>query len=256
MLRQGLFALATVAGSIAVAPAAQAARVLVEYSTVVEYGFDMSGAFGTPFSSLISKKALLSFTLNYPTANTEIVDDADRNTIRGGGLIPAFPGLPMTATITINGITRTVGQTVDASTYAEHINGYDPDTDAVDFTYHWADELGFSGNYYVQNQAYAWIDAHHDMLAVASLTAPLDYALQDGDESLGNFRLLTINSLDGSTIQEAFGDLIPYAVRITALPDVAGVPEPSSWAFMLAGFGMIGFTLRTRSKPIVAQKSA
>ncbi len=37
-----------------------------------------------------------------------------------------------------------------------------------------------------------------------------------------------------------------------ALPSVGGVPEPASWAFMLAGFGMIGATLRTRSKPIVA----
>lgn len=37
-----------------------------------------------------------------------------------------------------------------------------------------------------------------------------------------------------------------------ALPVVGGVPEPASWALMLAGFGMIGFTLRTRSKPIVA----
>ncbi len=37
-----------------------------------------------------------------------------------------------------------------------------------------------------------------------------------------------------------------------ALPALGGVPEPASWALMLAGFGMIGFTLRTRSKPIVA----
>lgn len=56
-----------------------------------------------------------------------------------------------------------------------------------------------------------------------------------------------------------------YRLRLTFYNDIggidnlvftptiaAGVPEPASWALMLAGFGMIGFTLRTRSKPIIA----
>jgi hypothetical protein len=33
---------------------------------------------------------------------------------------------------------------------------------------------------------------------------------------------------------------------------VAGVPEPASWAMMLAGFGMIGGALRRRSSAVAA----
>ncbi|MBX9665318.1 MAG: FxDxF family PEP-CTERM protein [Novosphingobium sp.] len=33
--------------------------------------------------------------------------------------------------------------------------------------------------------------------------------------------------------------------------DVSAVPEPATWAMMLAGFGMIGFGLRSRRKQAV-----
>jgi hypothetical protein len=65
-----------------------------------------------------------------------------------------------------------------------------------------------------------------------------------------------------NTAHTYFTVLTPGASLVSAsghdytLPALGGVPEPASWAFMLAGFGMIGFNLRTRSKPIVAQKSA
>lgn len=36
-------------------------------------------------------------------------------------------------------------------------------------------------------------------------------------------------------------------IYVKSVPSVGGVPEPSSWAMMLAGFGLVGFTLRRRA---------
>jgi len=37
-----------------------------------------------------------------------------------------------------------------------------------------------------------------------------------------------------------------YSVRLTAATQPGAVPEPATWAMMLAGFGMLGFALRRR----------
>jgi hypothetical protein len=38
----------------------------------------------------------------------------------------------------------------------------------------------------------------------------------------------------------------------TILPPTSAVPEPATWAMMLAGFGIIGFGLRRRARPTVS----
>jgi hypothetical protein len=39
--------------------------------------------------------------------------------------------------------------------------------------------------------------------------------------------------------------------RVTGTSAVAAVPEPTTWAMMIAGFGIVGFSLRRRSKQAV-----
>ncbi len=45
---------------------------------------------------------------------------------------------------------------------------------------------------------------------------------------------------------------VPPAVIIETPPSVGAVPEPASWAMMLAGFGIVGGAMRRRSMARVA----
>jgi len=105
----------------------------------------------------------------------------------------------------------------------------------------------------------------YDGLATAGATMDVAGKLQSRSliYSPSPYQGANLTFLDAlNTAHTYFTVLTPGASLVSAsghdyaLPALGGVPEPASWAFMLAGFGMIGFTLRTRSKPIVAQKSA
>ncbi|WP_425229872.1 PEPxxWA-CTERM sorting domain-containing protein [Sphingomonas sp.] len=50
--------------------------------------------------------------------------------------------------------------------------------------------------------------------------------------------------------QNVAGDVLPLTGSITAVPAVGAVPEPASWAMMIAGFGLAGFALRRRQKVV------
>jgi hypothetical protein len=64
----------------------------------------------------------------------------------------------------------------------------------------------------------------------------------------------------GDTFQFDVGfkkDIDPSQFSFTAtwsdgLPDVGGVPEPTSWALMIGGMGLVGATMRRRSRQALA----
>jgi len=64
----------------------------------------------------------------------------------------------------------------------------------------------------------------------------------DGNQSGGFFAILA----DGSTHVNSHGDVVPnYRVTVGS-GSLAAVPEPASWAMMLAGFGLAGAAMRRR----------
>jgi hypothetical protein len=59
----------------------------------------------------------------------------------------------------------------------------------------------------------------------------------------GNFNTITVNGVSrGNGSYGGQGTLVPRAV-----------PEPATWAMMLLGFGAIGFSMRRRRRPVLAQ---
>ena len=66
----------------------------------------------------------------------------------------------------------------------------------------------------------------------------------------GSTPLYTLNPADGSVT--AIGDTgIPYAMGLT-YEGVAGVPEPTTWALMLLGFGLAGAAVRSSRRQAAA----
>ena len=64
--------------------------------------------------------------------------------------------------------------------------------------------------------------------------------------SFGQFDFYNFYSL--GTNGTSFGNVLIGGLTLTE-----AVPEPASWALMLIGFGAIGWQLRRRSRPALAQ---
>lgn len=66
--------------------------------------------------------------------------------------------------------------------------------------------------------------------------------LYTGDEASPTFRLGSFGLSDGASIRITVDGIAP--------PPTGDVPEPASWAMMIAGFGMVGAGLRTRRQQV------
>jgi PEP-CTERM motif len=96
-------------------------------------------------------------------------------------------------------------------------------------------------------------------LPATPLTNALGY---DDDGGVGSNSLLTLNLLTGvsyfaiatSFLNDDFG---AYSLEITGpgnviLPNAGPVPEPTTWAMIIAGFGIVGGALRRRRRATLA----
>lgn len=86
------------------------------------------------------------------------------------------------------------------------------------------------------------------------ITSGLDYYQGEGTFTAGAGTDTSFTTISGRPIEQVYGIGSPGAtpIRITIDYDaVPGVPEPSTWALMLAGFGMVGYAMR-RKKARVA----
>ena len=99
--------------------------------------------------------------------------------------------------------------------------------------------------FFVEN-AFAQVNSLSNSSIPLSLTSPFTYTVQAGDTSSGSILYRTIDFTSGF-FELVSADLSPTALTVTV---AESVPEPSTWAMMLLGFGGIGFmAYRRKSKP-------
>ncbi|UTP39768.1 PEPxxWA-CTERM sorting domain-containing protein [Phenylobacterium sp. LH3H17] len=222
---------AALAGTLAVATAANAAIVVTTYQGTIETGTDVTGLFGTAGADLASQ----AFTAVYAT-DTAIGRMTDAFVDKAEGTSPS-PVPILSASMTINGMT--VGSS--SGTYGRM--QYDPGS----YVSHSISELSNDGLFETSNGIVTQL---HTPLAPASLDTSFSFAGLE-PAIFGGFQFWRFNTQTGANDYRAYGSLVVTSV----VSKVAGsaVPEPATWAMMIVGFGLVGSTLRaSRGRRLVA----
>ena len=97
-----------------------------------------------------------------------------------------------------------------------------------------------------------WVDVSWSPVALTAATTY--YLVFTGNTSLGISGDVNDGYAFGNVFANSgYGSFPGYDYTFRTFADAAGaVPEPTSWALMITGFGLIGGALRVRRKDIVA----
>jgi len=205
---------------LGVASPAPAAKVLITYTGTVSDAFDTSGEFGVPNSDLSGLPYKVVFKLS-PKPGTFIYNDGVFGITSGSGATN-----PLTATLYINGLSHFFTQEGVASL----TNG--SGLGSEDRVLHLVRPSVDPGNGFIFQTIFS---SDHDFVSSSDYAHSLNYSVQPGDTVDGMFG---IRGKDGPT----GGFLSPEMITITSF-----VPEPATWAMMIAGFGLMGVALRRRA---------
>lgn len=218
---------------------AQAATYVVTYSGILaENSFDQTGVFGVAGRNLTGLGYTTVYTMNYPYSNATLYSQGLID-FSSDGISPSG----ISAVLTIDGITFEMpGLT----------GGYALQQDAlllgfgVDNLIHESVDMYPVGDmqrhFRVLNSI---INIDQSMLSSTDFPAEVDYTVQPSDNAAGRFIIVEwLSAAPQSPTTLASGFFIPQRVTINS------VPEPSTWAMLIAGFGVIGATMRRRKSPM------
>lgn len=234
-LRRALCVLTASVALSAAAPA-RAAIVSVVYTGTVDYGWDVTGLFGTANGDL----AGLSFKMEYvfDTTRGERFNNP-YNHVYGGTVFGTIsPALSMTATI--NG----TAQGIEAIHFAsmDGLSNLNESRIHHQGEYYYSDGLIFKYNYFNSFVQRA------DGQLPASLEGPYYRFIQAGDFSKSYVYFNTFDYTANAYIIDTFAQMQNETLSITTLS--SAVPEPSTWAMMLIGF--LGLALVHRRRHAIA----
>ncbi|MBB6122313.1 PEPxxWA-CTERM sorting domain-containing protein [Sphingobium subterraneum] len=238
----GLVSVATIA--MATVPA-EAATYLITYKGHVTSGVDYTGDFGvSPGSSLVGLAYTAVYTLTYPLAGALEYNDGVLHYVDGGVTGGGSPS-PVSAIFTMNGISKVVdgGYRGVASRYGG--NGSQIFNEVSEFHY--------SSNGQVRKHIDSSVvrDFFSTFITTIDLTANLSYIVdKNRDRTLGHFEFIDQNFQTSSYTSSSSGSFDVDSVTVAPAP-TAAVPEPATWAMMLAGFGAMGAATRRRRSTAV-----
>jgi hypothetical protein len=251
--------LAAAAALLATSGQAQASVVTYTITGALADGDDQTGIFGPIGQSLAGVAFTASFFRDDATPGATQHQEAFQSEITG-----YEASSPVHATLTINGITRTFGDTTGTQNQFSHTCGYGCSGQSFNL---YADTL--TGEYEdppggENGSEPRFFRTHFDILAFGGqgfsfLTSP-DYhtlpALEEGDGGVAlSGQFILYNSLFDSELQQnvfvesANGRFFGGSLTVDS-PSAA--PEPGAWALMILGFGGAGAALRRRAHAAAA----
>lgn len=211
-------------GLSAMASQAQAAIYTFTETGTVKTGIDVKGLFGAANTDLTGQAFSVTFTWDTNDATAEITYFSG-HTLRQRGTIAS-------SEMTIGGVS------------------YSLDVDHFGFnnvlTNGWSHYSGFSILGSTGGMDFETLSYNFFLGSDVALTgAPWSYTLTDEDR--GNSRTVAYWNGDGFRFE-----FRPETISLAEAPPVSAVPEPTTWALMVAGFGLLGGALRARRRTVGA----
>ncbi len=221
---------------------ANAALFKITYTGTITSGFDYGGMFYAPGTDLTG----------VPYSDEFILDTSTGAMSFDNGVTSSIDGLnnfsPITAKLTINGVSFQYGNKPLTHGSASQSNFFDGSNHAVyDEVSHYVQDFD-NGAYFNYN----WnriTSFDNNIVDTSDYTANLYYAAQPLDRLDGAFlvwqsdpRFIGYPACGGFSCY-ASGGLRPETVRIEGIA-APSVPEPATWAMMIAGFGSVGSARR------------
>lgn len=241
-MRTNLLAAAFAAGALATGGPAAAAKYVLTYQGVVASGFD-SGLFGI-VGDLAGQDFTAVYTIDTATPGATLLTGAGTSDLRGSGAAS-----PVSATLTINGVTRTFGALsgvvyeMDGPTSGF---GLDSQTAGARDSETICASPGVDCVTYERSLFFGVGSFGQDLSDGDVTTPPPGATYTPSDFAFGSFS-------DYQVVEPGN----PQSTRASATfrfqnLTVAAVPEPSAWALMIMGFGATGAALRRRRAPYPA----
>lgn len=230
------FAYAAVAAGLAIACAedASAAVMVATYTGTVQGTVGINGEFGGIGSSLDGVRFVATYIYDPSRAafrgSASYSDAAYGGSFFGSGNL----GPVISASLRINGITVEYG----SQYYSALIASINSELISIR---HQVNDYFVVSNIEIQTYLQAYI---YSVDSPNSLDSTYDGSPSGADAALsaGAFGYSIRNSVTGHQ-DFAYGILVPDHLTVSAL---GGVPEPSTWALTIGGFGVAGVALRRR----------
>ncbi|WP_309503498.1 MULTISPECIES: PEPxxWA-CTERM sorting domain-containing protein [Sphingomonas] len=233
-----LAALAALGIVAAGSSSAQAGVFTVTYSGIVSQGFDLDNYFGAGID-VYHLDYTMRFTIDPGTPGSYFALFPYASVLATGPGANPF----IESSLTINNRSLTWSNSRDDG--YDNSSGKATQNDDLGIIFGGYDKVSHTSiDFKGSGSSYDYADffissAFNQIVNSPDLRTPLDYDVQQGDVTRGYFRRQTLNT--GGM------DLNLQVRRITIAPlAVTPVPEPASWAMMIAGFAVAGAACRRR----------
>lgn len=236
-------AAATLAGVLFAAQPSHAALVELTWDGVTARGVDKIGLFGAPTTDFQSTTYRAVYVFDTSVGFVANPTNGSEEVTGGTFFNPPSPSPVVSAAITVNGVTLNLGASFYGTYYSRTGQGSSAILAEAD-----ADPALDQGTYASPygTTFFQSVFRLGDFYGLP-LAMPASYAFTAADNPRGRFSFL---ALDGqrNILNDTGFDLVPTSLTIGAPAGGGGgpVPEPSTWAMLILGFGVAGAMLRRR----------
>jgi hypothetical protein len=222
---------------------ADASTVTTTYTGFVQLGTDPNGFFGTAGADLTGDPFEAVYTID-TTVGNQALSAGNYSTVFGGACCVPVTPVVVSAVLTINGHSFDIGGAWSGAAFASAL-GYSPFAEITHSSTDFETLTDGRGSYTIVSIL--------DDLAT-SLTNPLmgwDYrntfVLPNSDD-ISSSGFFEFDVTDGGGFGRPITTRLIFTGKFAVVP--VGIPEPATWAMLIAGFGALGELMRRRRSAV------